>query len=293
MDERRDLPETGQAARGLPSDLPGRKLAGLNVSVGGAGEPALVFVHGFGCSLEDWRAQVETLSREFTCITLDLPGHGASDEPEEATMDALATAVNRAKASVAASSFVLIGHSLGAKVIRDAYCHQSRNVDGLVFIEGAYYEGDEHALVRKARQAIDAEGFRPFAERHFGAMFFDGSAPELRERILARVRRLAPSFARDLFLEAVGWDPLRGKATLMKLSVPVLVLQSTYVDAEFKRRPLARGMRTPFMNAVAQFVPAAEVKAIEGCGHFPLIEVADEVSNDIREFALKIARTKR
>jgi pimeloyl-ACP methyl ester carboxylesterase len=45
----------------------------------GAGDP-LLLVHGTGSSREVWQPVVESLSREYDVIALDLPGHGASDD---------------------------------------------------------------------------------------------------------------------------------------------------------------------------------------------------------------------
>ena len=36
----------------------------------------LVFVHGFGCSHEDWQAQRKALDDRHEVIACDLPGHG-------------------------------------------------------------------------------------------------------------------------------------------------------------------------------------------------------------------------
>jgi pimeloyl-ACP methyl ester carboxylesterase len=264
----------------------------LCVAAAGSGEPALLFVHGFGCSHRDWELQMVALSPRFRCAALDLPGHGDSDLPREATMTALADAVNAAKAQMNADQVILVGHSLGCKVIREAYCASSADVAGLVFIEGAYYEGDRETLIRRASESVDSGGgFAAFAQRHFGAMFIGNSDLALREAVLARVKRLDATFARNLYLEAVGWDPLRGRDTLQQIKIPVLVLQSTYNDASLQRRALAAGMKTPFMEAVEQLVAQAEIKVVPHCGHFAPIEAPEVVNRELHRFASRFAPT--
>jgi pimeloyl-ACP methyl ester carboxylesterase len=262
----------------------------LNVWVAGDEEPTLVFVHGFGCSLEDWKAQLEALSARFRCVALDLPGHGGSEMPVEPTMVALGTAVNVAKRQSGARQVILVGHSLGCKVIREAYWQSSSDVVGIVLIEGAFYEGERSTLVRRAQEAIDRAGFLAYAEQHFDAMFVGNSDPALREHTLARVRTLDPEFGRKLYLEAVGWDPVRGKETLRRLEVPVLVIQSTHLDSQFRRMPLTQATPTPFMDAVASLCAQSEAKVITGCGHFPMMEAADTVNQYLREFALSVPK---
>jgi pimeloyl-ACP methyl ester carboxylesterase len=256
----------------------------LNLRMHGEGEPAFLFVHGFGCTLEDWAPQVEALSASFRCVALDLPGHGAS-APTVPTMSALAAAVNIAKERSGARRVILVGHSLGCKVVREAYAQSRDAVAGIVLIEGALYLGDRQTLIDRATQAIDRAGFHAYAEQHFAAMFVDGSDPALRRRIVARVRDLDPTFGRDLYLEAVGWDPLRGRPTLSNLQLPVLLIQSTHIDSNFKRHPLQPGLRTPFMEAVAQLCPQARLEVIQGCGHFPMSEAPREINRLLKEFA--------
>ena len=263
----------------------------LHIQVVGNGEPALVFVHGFACTHEDWRKQIPALSPTFRCVALDLPGHGMSAPPAQATMTALGDAVNVAKAKAHARRVVLVGHSLGCKVIREAYSASNADVAGLVFIEGAYYDGDREALMERARDLIDSEGFATFAKRHFAAMFVEGTDPTLRDQVLARVAALDPQFARDMYIEAVGWDPLRGEQTLREIGVPVLVLQSTYNDARLVRKPLDSGMTTPFMDAVERLVDRADITVVPGCGHFCLLEAPDVVNRELHAFASKLTRT--
>ncbi len=263
----------------------------LNIRVHGKGSPTLLFVHGFCCSLDDWKAQIEALSPMFKCVALDLPGHGASGLPYAATMAALGSAVNVAKAQSGGGDVILIGHSLGCKVIREAYAESSKDVIGLVMIEGAFYRGEREPLLKKVNGLIDQEGFVAYLQRHFSDMFFENCDPQLRERVLTGISRMDPTFARDMYLEAVGWDPLRGEETLRQIDVPVLVLQTTYNDAQFKRRPLEAGMTTPFMDAVAELVPQSEGKVIPGYGHFAPIEAAEAVNQEIRDFVRRIAKS--
>ena len=56
--------------------------------------PALVFLHGVGSVREVWRPQVERFSRWFTCVALDLRGHGESAaEPETISLESWASDV--------------------------------------------------------------------------------------------------------------------------------------------------------------------------------------------------------
>src|SRR5205085_9160674 len=75
--------EAGGASR--TAQLDGAK---IHYTEYGAGENALVFVHGGACDETFWSGQAPALGAKFHLITIDLPGHGRSDKPQTAcTMD--------------------------------------------------------------------------------------------------------------------------------------------------------------------------------------------------------------
>ena len=263
----------------------------LNTRVIGEREPTFLFVHGFGCTLDDWATQVAALSSRHRCVLLDLPGHGDSALPDTASMVALGSAVNDAKSQSGAGKVILVGHSLGAKVVREAYCLSRDNVVGMVLIEGRFYEGDATPLVERAKLAIDGSGFGVFAQKHFAEMFMESSDPVLKTAVLARVRDLDPAFGRDIYLEAVRWDPARGRDTLKQIDVPVLLLQSTYVDSEGKRRSMQVGVETALMKVVADLVPSSSARVITESDHFPMIGAADTVNRELSAFAQSLSST--
>ena len=54
----------------------------------GSGAPALVFVHGFACSLEDWRAQLAHFEKTHEVVACDLRGHGETPgQPQECSIE--------------------------------------------------------------------------------------------------------------------------------------------------------------------------------------------------------------
>lgn len=83
----------------------------------GAGNPALVLIHGWSCDKSYWAAQIEPLSGEFQLIAADLGGHGESGTGRKSwTIGSFAQDVAAVVEAVDPGPVVLVGHSMGGTV---------------------------------------------------------------------------------------------------------------------------------------------------------------------------------
>jgi pimeloyl-ACP methyl ester carboxylesterase len=260
----------------------------INFRVVGSRDPTLLFVHGFACSLDDWDAQAKALSPRFRCVALDLPGHGASARPATVSIAAMGSAVAQVKEQIDAGATILIGHSMGCRVIVEALLQSPSGVAGLVFVDGSILGGDPETGVARAKGAISKAGIDALTQRLFNDMFLQSSEPKLRERLVARAQGVDAALREELFVDLVRWDLTKAKDALKQIKVPALVLQSTFINAELKRVPMQAGMTTPFMDAVAALVPTSQAKIVTGSGHFAMIEAAPSVNDEIAKFAVQV-----
>jgi pimeloyl-ACP methyl ester carboxylesterase len=262
----------------------------INFRVVGKNEPTLIFVHGFACALEDWDTQVRGLSPRFRCAALDLPGHGSSAIPPRVSIATMGEAVNKVKDQIGSRKTILIGHSMGCRVIMEAFQQSPINTVGLVFVDGSFVGGDDPlAAIKRAKDAVDRVGIDAFTQRFFNDMFLEGSDVKLRERLIARAQGIDAVFREELFLDLVRWDQYNAKDALKRITVPALVLQSTFLNADLKRAPIRAGMTTPWMDLVASVVPKSEAKIIPDAGHFAMIDAAPAVNDGIETFAKRLA----
>src|ERR1700682_6662789 len=87
------LESAAEESRGVPRSIQFEG-AKIHYTEYGAGENALVFVHGWSCDETFWAGQAPVLGAKFHVITIDLPGHGQSDKPQISyTMDFYARAI--------------------------------------------------------------------------------------------------------------------------------------------------------------------------------------------------------
>src|SRR5690348_10490166 len=60
-----------------------RNSVALRYTEAGAGDPPILFVHGWTCNRDNWRDQIPHFAKKHRVVAIDLRGHGDSDKPDE------------------------------------------------------------------------------------------------------------------------------------------------------------------------------------------------------------------
>lgn len=105
----------------------------------------VVLLHGFLGSHQIWNSTIQSLSKSFRVIAIDLPGHGETDcFGYVHTMELLAKSVKAVMDSLRLKKYVIIGHSMGGYAglaFADMY---PDNLKGLcLYHSSAYADSDE------------------------------------------------------------------------------------------------------------------------------------------------------
>src|SRR3982750_471231 len=104
----------------------------------GSGSPALVLVHGFACTHEDWRAQIDHFERSHEVLACDLRGHGrAPGRPHECSIEHYGGDVAALVNNLEIARAVLVGHSMGCRVVLEAARLIPDKVAGIVLVDGS------------------------------------------------------------------------------------------------------------------------------------------------------------
>jgi len=156
------------AAGPLPRRL-ATKAGIVNVLDSGAGDIALLLLHGFGGNFMSWALNQENLAASFRVVALDLPGHGDSDLSSGAAGPAdLAASILAAMDALDLNRAHLAGHSLGGAVALATAKQAPTRVQSLTLIgsaglgteiDGSYIAG---FLAAKRRKDL-----KPVIERLF------------------------------------------------------------------------------------------------------------------------------
>ena len=73
--------------------------------------------------------------------------------------------MNVAKKQAGGRSTVLVGHSMGCRVITEAYLQAPADVAGLVFVDGSIIGGDPDIAIKRARENIERNGMDALTPR--------------------------------------------------------------------------------------------------------------------------------
>jgi pimeloyl-ACP methyl ester carboxylesterase len=245
--------------------------------VRGAGETALVFVHGWACDRSFWHEQLDAFSNDYRVVSLDLGGHGWSGaERETWSVAGLAGDVRTVVEGLGLERVILIGHSLGGPVSLLAARRMPGRVVGVVGVDtlhDAELAPPEGMAEQMARQfEADFEGTMAAAVR---SMFPEEADPALVEWVISKASAVNQEAILAILRDAPNFDL---KESLSAVNVPVRCVNAT---------PRTQG---GFKTAVETNRAYADFDAVvmEGVGHFLMLERPEEFNARLREILAEL-----
>jgi pimeloyl-ACP methyl ester carboxylesterase len=239
----------------------------------GAGENALLFVHGWACDETFWAGQAPALGGQFHVITIDLPGHGQSDKPQIAyTMDLYVRAIDAVLADAKAKAAVLVGHSNGTPVIRQFYRKFPAKTRGLVIVEGGLRAFGDKAMMEKFIARFKEPNYEENAGKFIDAITSSIQDAALREKIKTAMLRAPQYVAVSEFestLDEALWKP-------EKIEVPVLMVLAKQPAWSAEYEQFVRGI-----------VPDLDYQVWEGVSHFLMMEQPERFNSALVAFLKK------
>ena len=264
-------------------DTPGRKLYAYT---GGRtfdpSLPTVVFVHGGQHDHSVWILQSRFFAHHGrSVLALDLPGHGRSEGPLDASIEAMADSVFAAMSSAGVERAAIVGHSMGSLIALECAARAPARVDRIALLGSAFPMKVSDALLEAA--ANDEPRAMDMINRwsHSGITFHPGSpAPGFsvywqNRRLMARQ---APGTLLNDFRACHLYEG--GMAAAAAVECPALFILG---ERDMMTPPKAAGgLITAIGNAPAGIVPQRVV--IPGSGHVLMSEKPDEVLAALRGF---------
>jgi pimeloyl-ACP methyl ester carboxylesterase len=274
-DEAREAPAPAATATEV-GDVQAPDGVTIAYEVAGAGEPALVFVHGWSCDRSYWRAQVDHFAAEHRVVALDLAGHGESSLERAAyTMESFGEDVQAVVEALDLRRVVLVGHSMGGPVIVEAARLMPDRVVAVVpvdFFNDVDLEMSEEEI--EAAMAPFREDFAARTEAVVRTFFRAGSDGLLVERVVRDMAAAPPEVGLSAFEEIWRYDQGAG---LEGVAAPIRVINSDLWPTD--------------LDALRRHEPDVELAVVPASGHFVMMEVPDEVNRLLERAVSELAST--
>jgi sigma-B regulation protein RsbQ len=245
-------------------------------SVGGSGEPALVFIHGGLAERSFYDGQIRAFSVRHRVVALDLAGHG--DSGADRTMWGIPEFAEDVRAVVDAEGVrhcVLFGNSLGGPVAIEAGLILAGRALGVVGID-TFQSLDYTFTAEQARERADAfrRDYSGTVREMIKALFHPDADPALVADAEARMQKTPPAAAYAIFLSLAGYDQA---APARKLAVPLRAINGDLYPTD------VRGVRKHKADFDAAIMPHM--------GHYPMLEQPEEFNRLVADVIQELTRS--
>jgi pimeloyl-ACP methyl ester carboxylesterase len=252
--------------------------------------PVIVLLHGNGAMIQDWIASglFDQLATKHRVIAFDRPGFGHSERPRSTTWTAPAQArlIAAALDQLGIEKPLVVGHSWGASVALALALDAPEKVAGIVLLGGYYYPSVRGDVLFASQPAIPGVGdvMRYTVSPLLGAAF----SPAVTKKVFSPAP-VPDSFAAFPMDMALRPSQIRAEAAESALMIPgAAALAKRYGELELPVTIIAGAgdrMVTPEDQAqrLADALPQASLRLIEGSGHMVHYTATDEVAQAIEE----------
>ena len=124
----------------------------------GAGDPPVLFIHGWCCDGNDWIWQVDDFAEHNRVVVIDMPGYGRSGPGTDYTAQGYAADIAELIGYLELGPVIVVGHSLGGLVNLALAVEHPSLISATVNVDPAYGIGEElMPLVEAIAQQLDGE----------------------------------------------------------------------------------------------------------------------------------------
>jgi pimeloyl-ACP methyl ester carboxylesterase len=226
----------------------------------GAGEPALVFIHGWSCDSNYWREQLPAFDKKYTLVTVDLAGHGGTDgNRTDWSIARFGQDVATAMSAVPNKQIILVGHSMGGPVAIEAARLLKDRVIGIIGVDTFKSIG----APQPTRAQVDA-AIKPFETDFIGQtralvadhLFVKGAHEQLAQKIAYDMSLSPPRVAVPAMRALLEYDFTE---PLKDISVPIVAINSDLGEPVNEAR-------------IRKVLPKFRTVTLPGTGHFLMME---------------------
>jgi len=230
----------------------------IHYSVAGKGEPALVFIHCWGCNRNFWDNQVAEFSKTNRVVTIDMPGHGESGSGRKNwSIESYGDDVKTVVTKLGLKRVVLVGSSMGGPIALEAAKRMPDNVVAIVPVDSL--QNVEQTLTAEQLDGVIKQMTADYKNATTGLLnqfFFSANTPEaVKTRVINEAISRQPETAVAILKGIFAYTP---GPTLKEIKVPIKAINADLnpTNLEINRK----------------YAPQFDAVIIKGTGHYPMLE---------------------
>ena len=237
-------------------------------SAAGAGENALVFIHGGLADRTFFDGQLEAFADRYRVIALDLAGHGESGaDRKKWGLPEFGADVKAVVDAEKLERVILFGNSLGGPTAIEAGLLLPGRVIGVVGIDT--FQNLDHSIpAQYARQR--AEAFRADYSGSLKSMmkmlFHADADPALVAEAERRMQKTSPAAAHAMFMSLAGYNQA---AAARKLAVPLRAINGDLYPTD--------------ADSVRKIKVDFDALVMKHMGHYPMLERPDDFNRHVAD----------
>ena len=230
----------------------------IHYSVAGKGDPALVFIHCWGCNRNFWENQVAEFSKTNRVVTIDLPGHGESGAGRTNwTIESYGDDVKTVVTKLGLKRVVLVGSSMGGPIALEAAKRMPDNVAAIVPVDSL--QNVEFTLPPEQLDGLIKQMTADYKGATTGLLnqfFFSPNTPEaVKTRVVNEALSRQPETAIAILKGIFAYKP---GPTLKEIKVPIKAINAD--------------LNPTMLEINRKYAPQFDAVIIKGTGHYPMLE---------------------
>ncbi len=244
-------------------------------SAAGAGDPALVFIHGGLADRTFWEEQLRAFAGLHRVIALDLPGHGESGlDRKKWGIPEFGADVKAVIEAEKLKNVIIFGNSLGGPVAIEAALLLPDRVSGIVGVD-TFQVLDNQIKPKEAKERAELfqRDFAGALKQMVRMLFHDDADPALIAEAESRMAGTSPEAAHAMLLSLAGYDQ---GAAVSRLTVPVRVINGDLYPTD--------------MTANRKVKPDFDAVIMKHMGHYPMLERPTEFNDRVKEIVASLTK---
>ncbi|UCC38609.1 MAG: alpha/beta hydrolase [Candidatus Aminicenantes bacterium] len=244
-------------------------------SAAGAGDPALVFIHGGLADRTFWEEQLKAFAGRHRVIAPDLPGHGESGlNRKRWGIPEFGEDVKVVIEAEELKNVIIFGNSLGGPVAIEAALLLPDRVLGVVGVD-TFQLLDHKITPEETKQRADSfqRDFAGALKEMVGILFHADADPALIAEAERRMAGTSPEAAHSMLLSLAGYDM---GASVRRLTVPLRAINGDLYPTDIEAN---RKIKADFDAVIMKHI-----------GHYPMLERPKEFNEWVAEIVASLTK---